>query len=330
MRNFSTNQVRHLFVAGAVDSSVDTNLDIAFGVTETGDMYFKYKNADGMLTRSDTINVKKVRCVNKVAAAGEKLMQHTVAVNTNAVTLSSLVGKTVYCKVNFRSVFDNSNSSTLSFTAALVGNSTNTANATAFHKALAYAIIQALPTLDKNYPLLKVFSNGTEVTKSTAEGSITGASAGVVLVEAAQKYVRGKLDGTPVHFDVEFHYPDGNAGDIVWGTDTIAVSAVSNNTVVPANYKLADMEYFCLGERGDVYRGSMWPNDYQPTYAINPFSATTYYILTIEYFWNGDASDVQKSPKTMHIVGPEAVVNSLYSSVMAAIENGGSGSGSGA
>lgn len=332
MKNFSTNQVRHLFVAGAVDANLDTNLDIAFGVTETGDMYFKYKNADGLLTRSDTINVKKVRCVNKVAAADQatKLYAHTVAVDTSAVTLANLVGKNIVCKVTFKGIFDESFSSTLSFNAVVVGDATNTASTTNFHKDLAIAIAKALPTLDKNFPLLKVFSNGTEVTATTAASAVTGSSAGVVLVEAAQKYVRGKLSGEPIHFDVSFKLEDGNLKNIVWGTDTVAPSAISNNIVVPANYRLADMEYFCLGERGDVYRGALWPNDYQPTYAIDPFSDTAYYVLTIEYFWNGDASDVQKSPKTMHIVGSSTVINSLYSSVMAAISAGGSGSGSGA
>ena len=62
MRNFNTNQTRHFYVAGAVDANVDTNLDIALGTTATGEMYFKYKNADGLLTRSDTIDPQEHRC----------------------------------------------------------------------------------------------------------------------------------------------------------------------------------------------------------------------------------------------------------------------------
>ena len=330
MRNFSTNQVRHFFVAGAVDANLDTNLDIYFKSTETGECFFEYKNADGIITRSDTFHKDKVKNVNKVAAANLAipLMAHTITVDSS-ITLSSLVGKDIICKISFIGLYDGSGQPQLTFNATFKGNSTNTASAAAFHKDLAYAIAQALPQPDKNYPLLKVFSNGTEVTSKTAYANITGATAGVVLVEAKQKYVRGKLDGTPVHFNVVMTYEDGQEFGI-WGKDVVAASAISGNTVIPGYYTLADMEYFCLGERGDVYRGFHYPNDFTPTYAIDISGNTSYDMLTISYFWNGDASDVQKSPKVMHIVGPAAAITSLYNSVMAVIENGGSGSGSGA
>ena len=60
MANFNTNQTRHFYVANAVDASVDTNLDIAVAQAQTGEFFFKYKNADGMLTRSDTIKPENV------------------------------------------------------------------------------------------------------------------------------------------------------------------------------------------------------------------------------------------------------------------------------
>lgn len=332
MRNFSTNQVRHFFVAGAINANLTNKLDIVFGSTQTGEFFFKYRNADGLLTRTDTIDSKKVRCCNKKAAASlaTPLLAHTIAVDTNAVTLSNLVGKTLNCKIQILGAYDGSAYPQLTFNAIVVGDATNTASAAAFHKALAIAIAKAMPRPEKQYPLIKVFSNGTEVLPSTADSAVTGAAAGVVLVEGVQKYVREKLSGDPCHFTVSFQMQDGNMADIVWGKETIAPSAISGNTVVPANYKLADLEVFAAGERGDFYRGAHWPNDIPHTYAIDPFGNTAYDILTIEYFYNGDASDVQKSPKTLQIAGPAAVINSLYSSVMAAIENEGSGSGSGA
>ena len=332
MRNFSTNQVRHFYVAGAIDSNVDTNLDIYLGTAETGELYLKYKNADGLLTRSVTFDPKKIRCINKKAAAtlATKLMAHTVAIDTNAVTLSNLVGKTLNCKIEILGAYDGSNAPQVTFNAIVVGDSTNTASTAAFHKALAYAIAQAQPISDPRYPWLKVFSNGTEVTPQTALTDITGASGGVVLVEAVQKYVRGKLTGDPCHFRVSFQLQDGNLNDIVWGTDTVAASAISNNTIVPANYKLADLEYFCYGERGDYYRGYAYPNDYTPTYAIDPFSDTAYDMLTVECYWNGTVSDVQKSPMTIQVAGPSTVINNLYSAIEAAMNGNGSASGSGA
>lgn len=86
---------------------------------------------------------------------------------------------------------------------------------------------------------------------------------------------------------------------------------------------------YVKSERGDVMRGYAYPNDFNPTYAIDPFSDTQYYILTLNYFWAGTGTDVQKSPRVMHVVGPQAVINSLYNSIKAAIDGTGSGSGSG-
>ena len=64
MTNFNTYQTRHFYVAAAVDANVDTNLDIALGATENNEyFFFKYRNADGLLTRSDIINPCWIRSV---------------------------------------------------------------------------------------------------------------------------------------------------------------------------------------------------------------------------------------------------------------------------
>lgn len=322
MRNFNTNQTRQLYVATTVvDETPAAAGQILLGTALNGDLYFQYMNADGLLTRSDTFNKERIIHLHKGQQPDGKLLEHTVAIDTSAVTLSDLVGKTLNCSITVSEVFDYDASNTVTFTATVVGNSTNTATAAAFHKALAYAIAQAMPTPDKKYPWLRIYSNGTEVLPTTAEASITGASGGVVLKEVPQKYVRGKLTGEPVHFDVSFSMSDGNLDDIVWGTDTVAVS----QSVVPGAYALADLEYFALGERGDYYRGSEWPNEVITTYMVNPNSASPYYVLSIEYYWQGCAENVQKSPRMIQVVSTtQATINSLYNAI-----SSGSASGSG-
>ena len=323
MTNFNTNQTRHLYVAAAIDANVDTNLDINLAQAATGEMYFVYKNADGLVTRSDTFDPKKIVSLKKNTAAelATPLKAHTVAVDS-AITLTDLIGKTVNCIITFHGVFDYDMDNTITVVASVVGNATNTASAAAFHKDLAIAITKVLPKFDKGYPYLKVFSNGTEVTAKTPASSVTGAAAGVVLVEAAQKYVRGKLAGEPVPFSVAFHLAGNNVEDVVWGTDTVANSAISGNTVVPANRVLADLEWFSLGERGDMYRGFRYPNDYTPTYAVD--LTKDYSVLSIEYYWAGDAENVQKSPRLIQVAAPETsgsstVINTLYDAVDAAM-----------
>lgn len=321
MQNFNTNQTRHFYVAGAVDANVDTNLDIALKQTATGEMYFLYKNADGLLTRSDTICPKKVISLKKTAAAdmARPLLAHTIAVDTSAVTLNTLVGKTLDCIITIHGVFDYDADNSLTFVASVVGDATNTASASAFHKDLAMAIAKALPQNDKQYPFIHVFSNGNEVKANTPASSVTGASGGVVLVEGVQKYVRGKLSGEPCSFSVAFRYATSNAEDIVWGVDTVANSAISGFTVMPANYTLADLEYFALGERGDYYRGFLYPNDQPTTYVIDPFGGTAYDVLSVEFYWSGNAENVQKSPRMIQVAGSNAVISALYDTMEAMI-----------
>lgn len=346
MRNFNTNQTRHFYVAGAdkTSGSISDNLDIQVKKTATGEIYFLYKNADGLMTRSDTIDVKKVVSVKKTdaSALATPLLAHIVSVDTDAVTLASLVGKTIDCIVTIKQLFDYDEANSMTVTATVVGTSANTANAAAFHKELAMAIAKALPKSANGYPFVKVYSNGTEVTAKTAASGVTGSANGVVLVQGMQKYVRGKLSGEPSLFDVAFRLHDGNLEDVVWGKDEVKTVAQVNTAhstsispvEVPGNYVLADLEYFALGERGDIYRGNNWPNNYDTTYVINPFSGN-YNVLTIEFYWSGEAENVQRSPRLIQVAGAvtgsgsSAVdpVASLYSTVMSFI-NGNSSSDS--
>lgn len=325
MQNFNTNQTRHFYVAGAVGSegAVANNLDIVIaGPIATGEMYFVYKNADGLVTRSDTFDPKKITSLKKTDASNldKPLMAHTIAIDTNTIALNDLVGKTLDLMITIHEFFDYDASNTITFTASVVGNATNTASAAAFHKDLAIAIAKALPKFDKQYPLIKVYSNGAEVTANTAAADVTGSADGVILVEGLQKYVRGKLTGEPCPFSVAFRLADGNMGDIAWGTDTVAKAAAPVSPIVyPGARTLADLEYFALGERGDVYRGSMWPNEYTPTYSID--LSQTYDVLTIEYYWAGGAENVQKSPRMIQVAGPAAVITALQNTLSRAIDN---------
>ena len=328
MMNFNTNQARHFYVAKA-------KKDTLAGVSDAGDLamlnnddylYFVYKNMDGAIVRSDTIPVKGIEYYNKRTAAqmATKLMAYTIAFDTTTFGSnpgSAFAGKTLTCNIAVRELISYDPADSIMVTASVKVTSAMDST-TKFNKALASAIAKALPK--REYPYFKVFSNGTEVTASTDVSDINGTN--VVLVATPQKWVRGKLSGEPFDLAVSF-----NVEDEAWGTVEVAPSEISNNTVIAATYKLADLEYFCLGERGDVYRGYNFPNDYTPTYVINPADTSTNYdVLTIQYFWQGKAETIQKSPRTIHIAGPAAAISAWKSALDSLTGNeAGSGSGSG-
>lgn len=311
--NFNTNQARHFYVALAkkdfeapiTEANVASMVagDLALCTTVNDEFYFVYKNGDGIVTRSDTIEKANIEYVTKKTAANmaKKLLAYTVSLDTDNYALADLVGKTLTITVNVREVFDYDSANSIPVVASFKVTAAMS-DAAAFHKALAIAIAKAMPK-NREYPYFRIFSSGTEVTASTAEADVTGAAAGVVLVATPQKWVRGKLTGEPHQLSVSFNIEDES-----WGKVEVAESAINGYTEIPALYELADLEYFCYGERGDVYRGFNYPNNYEPTYLINPAGNVSYDVLTVQYFWQGHAENIQKSPRTIQIAGPAAAI----------------------
>lgn len=328
MANFNTYQTRNLYVVTDLltSGSPDAAGELLMGTTATGEVFFKYYNGDGQATRTDLIRPASIISLKKTRAAEMdiKLKMHTIAVDTSKVTLANLVGKSLSCVITIHQVGSYDMSDSVTVTATVVGNSTNTANATAFHKALAEAIALALP--EAKYPLLKVFSNGSEVTKSIAKAdSATGAAGGVVLVESPQGYRRGLLSKEAYPFSVAFVLHDSNTGDIDWGSDTVADSNIAGNTVIPSVYELADLEAFTMGERGDDKRGYFYPYNYEPTPLID--LSKSYDVVSVEFAWQGNAENIQKSPRMIQFAcevsgsGSQATsdADDLYDAIAAAM-----------
>ena len=317
MQNFNTNQTRNFYVAGSVVEAVNdqsANLAIALKTTANGEMFFSYKNADGILTRSDTFDPKKIISLKKTAAADMDvpIIGHKIELDTDNVVLANLAGKAISCMVTVHQVYDFDDATSLTYTATVIGNSTNTASAAAFYKALAVEIANVVPDL-----YVKVYAGSTVVTNKTKVADISGSPTSVILIPQLQKYVRGKLSAETATLSVAFRAHDGN--DTVWGKDTAnKVSALGNGmtpTVIPSGYILADLEYFALGERGDMFRGSIWPLNYETTYSIVP--TNRYNVLSIEFYWNGDAENVQKSPRLIQVASTVSL-DTLFSTIEAA------------
>lgn len=63
--------------------------------------------------------------------------------------------------------------------------------------------------------------------------------------------------------------------------------------------KLKDLEYFCAGEKGDVYRGAMWPNEIP---FVSKLTGSETHVHTIHYYEDLGNEAAQKSEKTIVIV----------------------------
>jgi hypothetical protein len=313
MANFNTYQTRQLYVAKAIDDSLDAVGDIYLKTTATGKAFFNYVDADGLLVATDVFDPKNIVSLKKTLAAEMDipLIAHTITVDSTAVTLANLVGKSINLNVTCTEFMNYDPASNFTVVASIVGDSANTASNAAFNKAIAKALVNAVPKFAGEKPF-KVFIGSTEITKDLADGSYPG-SGSLIIVEAAQKWVRGKMskEALPLIISSEVE-------GVAWAIDTKAASEISDNTVIPSAYQLADLEAFALGERADYIRYGNEPDYEAPTYMIDV--TKEYNVLSIEYFWQGGAENVQKSPRMIQIAAEAAqnddVVTALYDAVV--------------
>ena len=87
------------------------------------------------------------------------------------------------------------------------------------------------------------------------------------------------------------------------GIDWAVVTTDKVLAVVNGSYKLADMEYFALGERGDEYRMMGWPNTVKTEYKITPSDDAEYDVLVVHYAYKGDNANSHYSEKDLIVAG---------------------------
>lgn len=305
MANFNTYQTRNFYVAKSVKTgdAVPENVgDIKMGVTATGELFFTYMqdvNGEPVLTRSDLIRPESVISLKKTAAADMdvKIPEYTITLDS-AVTLANCVGKTFTLTINLHQLLSYDMNDYMSVTASLVGDATNTANATAFYAAFVTEIQKVMPKFVKG-----------------AAFTVTSSANGIVITPNPGPYRRGLLSKEifPLTFGSRLH-----GDDVAWANVAEAASA---SVKIPSQYVLADLEYFALGERGDQFRGYFWPHNYEPTYLID--LTKTYTVVTVEFAWHGNAENIQKSPRMVQIAcETAAIATSVYNFFILAVNPG--------
>ena len=165
---------------------------------------------------------------------------------------------------------------------------------------------------------------GTDATAVRLEATpvaLTGGDAsGLIVEEAPQEWILGTFPQVPVNFTL---MPDSivvNGDDRIWGL----VEKQASTNSIPDGHKIADLEYFCMGERGDVYRMMGFPNVIRTKYLVDP--DLKYNTIDIHYAYVGPNEAVQKSEKDITIVVPKVSANNqasnkLTNDIITAINN---------
>ena len=170
-------------------------------------------------------------------------------------------------------------------------------------------------------------------------------SSGVYIWEKDQTYAweLGTQAYQPVLFDVYPTYILNGIEEVKWGTATVSerplyvedtdsssatygemipntsVLTVGSNAVGNGT-KIADMEYFYMGERADQYRNIGWPNIIPTKLLVDP--SAQYDVLEIHYAFTDTGVNSYRSEKDITIVVPvgtsgheKDVINALIGAI---------------
>ena len=318
MATFSTNQVRHLYVlknfqeASSITSFKNAG-ETAIGATkDANDVFIKYIGMGGQV-RTDLIPKSKVLSATLLTKDKDRTPLKSVLVQLNAEPAS---GQDYILRIAFRQYFGMSDED-LYLKYGMVHAYANMTSQV-FYAKLAQSLAKNFSReLVKPLAFHRVVNSEDkgEVTatskikyddtfKGTADfDATTDTYTGIVIKEVDQKdeWVLGTKEQTPVYFTVQPTTVMVSGDELIWGK----VTKLADNTSDPKSYvgngtKIADLEYFCMGERGDIYRNINWPNAIRTKYMVDP--TKEYNIVDIHYYQDEGGENPQKSEKTITFV----------------------------
>lgn len=292
MAVFSTNQNRQLYVVKAVKDATPSEvgdlqvikIEDAFNKQVT----FKYFGQGGLM-RTDLIDTDKISYI-KVTPAEElqrKLKKATISLDANVNEGKPIAGQDYIVRViinNYLAPGDDNSTVKYGAVHSVAGMTAET-----FYAKLA-------KSLEMNFsrevqPLL----------------TFTASADGVEIKEVEQPYVRGFMSKEPVNFEVIATTVIYEGDEVIWATrdEDDKIPVVESTDIVKGGHKIADLEYFCMGERGDQYRDwACAPNRIPVKYMVE--EDKEYAVLDMHYAFSDTGVNVQKSEKDITFVAENA------------------------
>ena len=270
MTNFSTNQVMQFYV---VDSAADIKI-----LPYKDEKAFKISFTKLGVTSDKIENVEWAK-LTKAAKLQPKAKKATITFAGEVV-----VGQDYAVKVSYPEVGG----------AGVESWTTKTAVAHAGKGATKATVIEELVA-----QLTKILGVDDVLTVAAVEGGFTIAPK----VENV-KYERGIRPIAIPDFNVTVNQvvEEGELTDWVTLDDAQQIPVEAIETGLASGYKLADMEYFAMGERGDEYRMAAYPNHIVTDYKIVP--TEDYDVYNVHYSYKGYNTQSHKSEKDLIIAVP--------------------------
>ena len=315
MANFSVNQVRQLYVGNAYNATVnDASAVGTIGAVkciadgQNKELYLKYKGADGIL-KSDSIQLKNLDYIKAIAAEDMIIPMKKVKVSLDANVNGGapVNGQDYVLGINFKNFFAAGDAVTYYKDAAV--HATAGMTAAQFYTAMVDALNKAFSR-----------ENGATAT-SNPYLAFSADATGITVMEKPQEWALGIKKQRRVMFDLfpSTIYTGGD--DVIWGTvaditpdKATAAAGTKDVDYVGDGKNIADLEWFCMGERGDQYRMIGWPNYIPTQYLVDP--SKEYNTLEIHYAFTDSGVNSYRTEKEMTIVSDsKTVINDLIGAI---------------
>lgn len=285
MAIFNVNQNRQFYVVNEVVSTEPTKEgQIKLGKTKDGKQIFFKHYGKAKLTRTDLIDVDKVSYAKLTQKTDmqRKLKQITVTLDADINGGLPISGQDYILRIQVNNYLAPGDACVLIRSGAV--HATKDMTAAQFYTKMVESLTNNFSRDPQ--PILKF---EVHETSSTADG--------IIITEAEdQPWRLGVLSQEAVNFTVIPTTVRYDGEEIIWGK---AVPGESS-TVVGNGKQVADLEYFCMAERGDMFRNMGWPNNIDVKYMVDP--TQEYDMLDLHYFFSGDGVQVHKSEKDITFV----------------------------
>lgn len=293
------NQVRHLYVVKETPTTGTPTAVGGVGVKTAGEgknktMYFQYMSPAG-LVGTDKIAVENIMYakVTKATAMkyGKKVKKVVLSEDADVVA-----GQEYILRLTFRQYIGlGDNDVTFKYGMAVA---TTKDTAEGLYKKIALSLAKNVAkdttALAKVYVDAALTQEVTATMKSVDE--ITATADGIYVEEVEQDWSLGKMPVAYIPFEVNTLPITYEGVEVNWGT----VTNINPVNKVGNGKNIADLEYFCMGARGDYYRGMGYPNNIETEYLVDP--TKEYDVLDIHYAYTGSNESSQKSEKDITFV----------------------------
>lgn len=349
MATFSTNQVRQLYVVNKWDNSPSKIYNAATGEvlstavagemavmksrnvrTNINEFQFVSTNVDNELQITDRIpltQIRSIRVKGPQAIINPLIGFSNFGTYTDGANTITWVNGTQLCfTITFPEFIGISPEDTFSKTICVTYNESGTPND--YVSDLAHALDLAF----KHEPKFDIAINPT-------------AGAGVDLIFKPTHFRLGIASQKLYRFwisNVHVFYLDNNGNRHNYYFSKSEISNTTNGLLMDNRYTAttptldyitansndyADLEWFCMGERGDMYRMKGWPNYIETRYMVNPNHRYT--AIDIHYYFKDEGVSGYPSEKIITLLVDEGQWNitldsdPTWAELTVALENAG-------